>query len=205
MAIWKLTYPLKQRYARFHAKYLSDCVFIHINKTGGSSIERALNLPFQHTTAAEMVTQMGRDRWEKKYTFAFVRNPWDKVYSHYRFRVKTNQTSLGDNQISFPEWVRLAYGERDPRYYRRPLMFQPQLDWITDQEGRVLVQFIGRFERLQDDFHEVCRALGREATLPHLKRSGEAADYRIAFDELSAGIVAERFARDIDHFGYTFD
>jgi hypothetical protein len=51
----------------------------------------------------------------------------------------------------------------------------------------------------------VCRALGRDATLPHLKRSGAPVDYREVYDDASAEVVAQRFARDIEHFGYGFD
>lgn len=205
MDTWILKYPLKQWYARLHAKHIADCLFIHINKTGGSSIERALGLPFQHRTAVEMMSIVGRRRWRRKFTFAFVRNPWDKAYSHYRFRVRTNQTGLGDRPIPFPEWVRQAYGERNPRYYRRPLMFQPQMEWIGDKDGHVLVEFVGRFERLHEDFAEVCRVLDRDAELPHLKSSGARADYREVYDDSSALIIAERFAADIERFGYTFD
>lgn len=206
--IWRrldrLRYRSRRVYARIHTKYLADVIFIHINKTGGSSIERALGLPFQHRTAMDIREDIGAARWQGRFKFAFVRNPWDKVASHYRFRVKTDQTGLGESRLEFSEWVKRAYGDRDPRYYDNPLMFMPQLDWISDEDGQVAVDFIGRFERLADDFQEVCRRIGVHATLPHLKSSGDH-DYRDAYDEAARAIVADRFARDLEHFGYTFD
>lgn len=199
-----LVHRLRRFHGRMHVKYLQDFVFIHINKTGGSSIEAALGIPFQHRTAAEVIEDIGVDRWSRRFTFAFVRNPWDKVASHYRYRVRTDQTGLASAGIGFEEWVHLAYGERDPRFYDKPRMFMPQVDWISDASGRVAVDFVGRFESLRDDFQRVCRALGRRADLPHLKRSNRG-DYRELYGRDSAEVVARRFAPDLDAFGYTFD
>ena len=70
----------------------SDFIFIHINKTGGTSIEKALGLEKDHLTASEKKTAIGKQKWKKIYSFAFVRNPWDKVVSHYHHRVKMNIT-----------------------------------------------------------------------------------------------------------------
>ena len=179
-------------------------IFIHINKTAGSSVEQALGLRFRHLTAAEVIAQIGMDAWRQAYTFTFVRNPWDKVVSHFHYRILTNQTDMGTEPLSFKDWVRLAYGDRDPRYYDKPKMFMPQTDWITDDNGEVLVNFIGRFERLADDFRQVCRHINRSGQLPHLKRSGHD-DYRRYYDDVSREIVADWFRKDIERFDYSFD
>lgn len=200
-----LRYQASRWYARVWTRYLADVAFVHINKTGGSSIERALGLPFQHRTALELRGEMGPERFGRAFSFAFVRNPWAKVASHYRYRVQTNQTGLGAAPIPFNEWVHRAYGQRDPRYYDRPAMFMPQTAWISDREGCTLVDFVGRFETLERDFGEVCRRLGRPAVLlPHLKASGPR-DYRELYDRSAAALVAERFAPDLARFGYAFE
>ncbi len=188
---------------RFHDRYLERCVFVHINKTGGTSVGTALGLRFEHRTAEEKRAELGERSWSRKFRFAFVRNPWDRVASHYCYRVKTDQTGLGSGRVSFDEWTRLAYRDRDPTYCDKPKMFMPQLDWITDSQGRVLVDFIGRFESLDADFASICEHLAIRATLPHMKSSNKN-DYRLYYDDESVGIVARCFARDIAQFGYTF-
>jgi hypothetical protein len=62
-------------------RYLDSYVFIHINKTGGSSIEMALKLRAEHLTVQEKIKEIGVRRWQEKLSFTVVRNPWDKVVS----------------------------------------------------------------------------------------------------------------------------
>lgn len=178
-------------------------VFIHINKTGGTSVERALHLRSERKTAREKRAEMGTARFERAFSFAFVRNPWDKVVSHYHYRVRTNRTGLADAGLPFRDWVLRAYGERDPRYHDEPKMFMPQVYWVGDDEGRCLIDFVGRFERLSDDFAEVCRRIGVEATLPRIKTTAHA-HYRDAYDDETRALVGERFAPDLAEYGYTF-
>lgn len=188
---------------RFKNRHWPRYVFIHINKTGGSSIEHALSLCFEHKTARQKRAELGERRWREAFKFSFVRNPWDKVASHYFYRVKTNQTGLGDNPIPFNEWVELAYGRRDPRYHDKPRMFMPQSEWLCDEEGRLMVDFVGHFENLESDFAVVCDRIGVNASLPHLKRSGNH-DYRRLYDDHTRDIVARVFASDLERFGYSF-
>ncbi len=193
----------RERLAHLRARYALDYVFIHINKTGGSSVERALGLPFQHKTALELRSEMGAARWARRFKFTIVRNPWDRAVSHFYYRVQTNQTGLGERPIPFGEWVERVYVQQDPEYYDQPRMFMPQVDWIADAGGRTLVDFVGRFETLERDFAAICGRLRRRATLPHLKSSNRP-DYRRAYSDTTAGIVATVFARDIEAFGYAF-
>jgi hypothetical protein len=178
-------------------------MYIHINKTGGSSIEKALNIPFSHETALEKIDLLGRLKWGSLYTFAFVRNPWDKVVSHYRYRIKTNQTNLGINTIDFKRWVSLSHREKNHLYYDNPKMFMPQMEWISDRHGEISVDFVGRFENLNEDFQYICAEIGRKAILPHIK-SSKHRHYQDYYDNPTKDIVAEWFQKDIQKFNYQF-
>ena len=194
---------LRQKIKTWRNIYLDRFVFIHINRTGGSSIGKALLLPFEHKTALEKINELGRRRWENKYTFTVIRNPWDRVVSHYHYRVQTNQTELGTNTLDFREWVQLTYGSKDSFYYDNPKMFMPQLEWISDHQGNILVDHICRFERLNDDFSSVCAKLRKSVTLPHVKAS-KRGNYRDYYDDDTFDIVAKWFRKDIENFGYQF-
>ncbi|MBS1250408.1 MAG: hypothetical protein MAG431_02002 [Chloroflexi bacterium] len=56
-------------------KYIDDFLFVRINKTGGSSVKWALQLPIGHTTALEYIDSIGRQRWDNKFTFSIVKTP----------------------------------------------------------------------------------------------------------------------------------
>ncbi|MFT5548310.1 MAG: chondroitin 4-sulfotransferase 11 [Candidatus Azotimanducaceae bacterium] len=186
-------------------KYLQSFVFIHINKTAGSSIQEALAIPHEHRTALEKIDGIGLKSWEKKFTFTFVRNVWDKVVSHYYFRVRTNQTRLKEVNIDFKTWVKASYRDQDPRFYDNPKMFMPQVDWICDETGKMLVQYVGRFENLDSDFKFICKSIGRTSVqLPHSKASSRG-DYRSYYDDTTAEIVAKWFEADIKEFLFQFD
>ena len=182
---------------------LPASIFIHINKTAGTSIERALDLPFEHQTALEKIARIGRDAWDSCFTFTVIRNPWDKVVSHYHHRLKRDISNIRSEGICFKEWVHRTYGARDPKYYNIPKMFMPHCAWIADHEGTILVRQICRFENLETDFEHVCKRLNIKTSLPRLKASGRG-PYRDYYDAATAGIVAAWFERDIATFGYRF-
>jgi hypothetical protein len=132
-----------------------------------------------------------------------IRNPWDKVVSQYHYRVNTNQTDLRDNPIEFKEWVKRVYRDMDAFYYDTPLMFLPQVDWVSDENGRILVDEIIHFEDLVNEFDEVLDKLGKKTSLPHIKKS-DRGDYRDYYDDETREIVQTWFERDIDVFNYQF-
>lgn len=181
-------------------------VFIHINKTGGTSMGSALGLPVkQHLTAREVIRIIGAASWQRAYRFSIVRNPWDKVVSHYKYRVMTNQNAMSDVPIPFADWVAATYGpDKRLPYYDNPVMFQPQVDWLSDLEGKVDMNLIGRFEDLPAAYRQIAKRLGLRTTLPHLNRT-EPSDYRSFYDDRTAETVSDWFRKDIGAFGYRFD
>jgi chondroitin 4-sulfotransferase 11 len=182
-----------------------DFIFIHINKTGGTSIEKALSLEKDHLTAAEKKASIGKQKWKKIYSFAFVRNPWDKVVSHYHHRVKMDITDLKNSKVEFKEWVKLTYNDKDSYYYDNPRMFMPQVEWISDAQGRIIVKQVFRFERLNRDFNYLCEKLKLpNKQLPHFFQS-ERTDYRDYYNSDTADLIRESFQKDIKKFGYQFD
>ena len=181
-------------------------IFIHINKTGGTSVGRALGLPVkQHLTARQVIDIVGESNWRRAYRFSVVRNPWDKVVSHYKYRVKTNQTGMADRPISFKDWVAATYGpEKRAPYYDNPIMFQPQVDWLQDAGGRIDLDLIGRFEDLHCAYRQVAAHVGARAELPHLNQTMRE-DYRQYYDVSTAEMVGAWFREDVATFGYQFD
>lgn len=181
-------------------------VFIHINKTGGTSIGKAIGLPSKrHLTAKEIINIIGNHEWRKAYKFTVIRNPWGKVVSHYRYRIKTDQTSMGERTLPFNEWVKRTYGrKKDPFYYDITKMFQPQVDWLKDFEGKIRMDKIINFKKLEIEYKEVAKILNLKKELPHLNKTKKN-NYKYFYDKETKDIVAQWFKEDIERFGFKFE
>lgn len=99
--------------------------------------------------------------------------------------------------------MRLVFVENAYTYYDKPKSFMAQWYWVTDREGHVIIDFIGRFENLEQDFQIICTRLNIKAVLPHLNKS-ERDHYRHYYDDQTREIVAQWFKIDIQEFDYKF-
>lgn len=178
-----------------------DVEFIHINKTAGSSVEKALGLPFAHYTARDRIERLGLVEWNRRYSFTIVRNPWERLVSQYHHR-KGHGRVLPDQK--FADWVRGVLVEQDQSLKIQPLMFVNQLDWISSTSGEVVVDDIFRYEHLRRDFAVLCGKLDKRTTLPHEKPSAHE-HFSSYYDTRTADIVGAYFERDIVLLGYQFD
>jgi len=221
-----------------------NCLFVHIPKTGGQSVEQffmdMMNLDWDrdrdalclqanddpvrgteklaHLSASEYVSAgfVSAEDFSRFFKFSFVRNPWSRILSEYRYRNYFHHRSFRDfvlNKLPKPGW--------DDRY--RHVM--PQYDMLHDREGNLLVDFVGRFETLQQDFDRVCAQLGiAVSSLPHrnksdknsrdlkrrfrnfLYRNGEnrCQDMADFYDDETREAVAEYYRKDVKTFGYEF-
>src|SRR5262249_747531 len=135
------------------------------------------------------------------FSFGFVRNPWDRMVSVYRRtdpHLLEHARSLGVELGGLPFDEFLA---RTAQITHAHLADQAR--FVCAADGRVLADFVGRFETLADDFRTVCQRLAIDAPLPRLNTS-QHDGYRTYYDERSRALVAQRYRRDIELFGYVF-
>jgi hypothetical protein len=221
-----------------------NCLFVHIPKTAGQSVEQffmdLLGLDWEHDREALLLQSnddpargteklahlsaseyvdcgyLPQQEFSAYFKFSFVRNPWSRILSEYRYRNYFHHLSFRDfvlNKLPRPGW--------DDQY--RHVM--PQYDMLHDRQGNLLVDFVGRFESLQQDFDRVCERLGIvDSSLPHRNRSdkksrdlkrklrnflfmnGENRFQNMAefYDDETREAVTEYYRKDIDTFGYEF-
>lgn len=195
------------------------CIFIHIPRTAGTAIEHALvgkdwwfvNPFTKHLTTRQAQRLYGRKRWERYFCFAFVRNPWDKLVSMWECGLYRRQRAA---LRTFPAFVRHVHRnpfEQRTLHYHRILGLTPDRQLsrrdlrLRDRWGPAHADFVGRFESLEADMEHVFAAIGMSSTrLPVRNRSRQRRDYREYYDDETRSIVAERFALDIQLFGYEF-
>ncbi len=190
-------------------------IFVHINKTGGTSIASILRKISKNWAAKVEPWMIGKHHLIEKYCeyadkkhgfenyfkFTIVRNPWDRLLSNYFFR-KYNFNDEFIQDMSFKEWV--VNSKTGDYSFENCLSKRKQLDWIIDMNEEILVDFIGRFENLQQDFNTICDKIGiPRQQLPH-KNSTKHKHYTEYYDEETKQIIAEKYAKDIEYFGYKF-
>jgi hypothetical protein len=199
------------------------CIFIHIPKCAGTSIEDVLwphprgedelwggfvdrynnryqTGGLQHLTAALVRDAVGSERFERYFKFTVIRNPWDRAVSQYVFmqrRPDLRELAGIAEDASFTAYLRAIAAA--PAH----VQWTAQERFLYDADGRLLVDRIVRFETLDQQIAGVFARLGIEAELPH-RNAGERGEARHYYDDESRALVAQLYAGDIERFGYAF-
>ncbi len=157
-----------------------------------------------HAKARDARQELPAQLFDGAFKFAFVRNPWDWQVSMYHFILKrTDHVHHARVRAmrSFEEYLEWVIATPNP-FTRGATKYQQ--DMVTDRDGNLLVDFIGRFETLNEDFAKICERISITAHLPAINRTEHRA-YASYYNERSAHWVAEHFACDIQRFGYQFE
>jgi hypothetical protein len=190
-------------------------IFIHIPKTAGTSIETVLGVrgdnkqvdysiffghDLQHLTAAELARheRMPQGVFESYFKFAVVRNPWDRVVSEYMYC----PDDYGEDHRA---GLRMFLEDRFSRPEGPGVHLRPQIDYVTDEQGRTMVDKIVRFENLEEDLEEVWRVLGMEGVELPVRKTTEHYHYSTYHSRRSRHLVSELYAEEIERFGYEFE
>lgn len=191
----------------------NKCIFIHLPKNAGGSIETALTgtgwvnirdkgFKVQHEPSWSLEKRYA-NYWDEYFKFSFVRNPWDLVISNF---VWSTHQEPNTDQL---KWFILNIEDSVDSSF---LDENSQATWTCQQHsflfgpnGENHMDFIGRFENLQQDFETVCDkiAIPRQC-LPHKNKSTHT-HYTEYYDCEARALVAEVFAKDIEYFGYEFE
>jgi len=163
--------------------------------------ERSKFEGMKHITAQNMKDIVGNKIWSSYFTFSFVRNPWDRILSAYLKRRKDAnrivRSTWPNSKLLFNISVMIKYGIMGTKSKR-------QTDYITNDEGEIIVDFIGRFENLEKDFERVCSKIGVSASLGTNNDSTSHSDYREYYYSITKEIVKRHEIRDGNKLYYNF-
>lgn len=204
-------------------------LFVHIQKTAGISIAKTLHRTFPDTRKIGGRHARIIDQWDdlptdvthpdgSVFRFAFVRNPWDRLVSWYAMIEKNRRQNAWlpwrrpqiwdqalNNSSDFKSFVLNCKETIDDRGTLKSFAFD-QVSYIERPDGELAVDFVGRFEDLNADLSHVWERLGvPDLQIPHTNATPKRRDFRQYYDDETAQVVAERFKRDIERFGYRFE
>ena len=173
-----------------------NCIFIHQRKCAGSSIIATFGFDVNDPEWHFMNDGVLSPEYESApeyFKFSVVRNPWDRFVSGWKYLDATRELSLREVLTDLP---------RDGKEYRH--LTRPQHAILFDSNGRLVVDYLIRFESLQEDFDRVCETLGKPRRhLPHVNK-GNRNHYSAYFDEECRRLFLNHFGRDVELFGYRF-
>ena len=206
----------KLKYMICHHK---KCIFVHIPKTAGQSIEHVflnlLNLKWEtraplllryndrpelgpprlaHLKADEYVRYkyLTQEMFDDYFKFSFVRNPWDRLISIYKYLDFSHK-------FEFKSFLMNVFKNRvwQEQYW----FIGPQSDFVCSEDGKLIVDFIGKFENLQNDFYKICQNIGLPSTeLPYVNKSKKAITPSIHPKKIVKYIWYQFKGRHIPHF-----
>jgi hypothetical protein len=197
-------------------------IFVAIPKTGTHSVRQALreqmgpedmeqvglfvqkSLPIPdlakirhgHLTLSQLRPHLDADTFDNFFKFAFVRNPFDRFVSYCSFVTRQkgqfdrNPRAVMEHFVAKPPWDRI--------------LFQPQHQFLIDEQGKLLTDYVGRVEQMQESYDAIAQRIGIPTAPLERVNSSRRADYRGYYDQELIDGVAKLYARDLELFGYSF-
>lgn len=209
-------------------------LFVHIAKTGGTSVRTSLQslrwrdpwyLPmflcsrFSHLSGHRIGSKFPRhskiiaakemlpaEFFDSLFKFSFVRNPWDLQVSSFH-HIKRERPEYLFGHEDFESFMKFKFDPERAYQFHIDTSLQLQSDYLIDLHGNLIVDFIGKYESLQEDFSKACHSIGIQGrTLPHKREAKDRKkDYRSYYSDATAELVATHFAQDIRLLDYQFD
>lgn len=194
------------------------CIFFHVPKTAGNTIRvilrndmREKGLPDKfdesYNSLGHLSVQKGRKlidkrTWDSYFKFAFVRNPWERLVSRYFYILQYEKDQEKHRKVfeetskksSFHDW-----------FMDNDHILQSQYDFLKDDNSRLSLDFIGRFEQFHTDLGVVKKYLGINAQfIPEVFKTRKK-HYSLYYKPSSRKRARGYLKQDIQAFGYTFN
>jgi Sulfotransferase family len=178
-------------------------IFVHIARTGGTSIETALtgndwwkiSPETKHLSARQLRVLVGEDKWTRYFKFSVVRNPWDRVISMFATGWWMSSGRQSDPQAEFEHFINNLAPHPHEKY--STLLYSE----IIDERLDVII----RFEDLQRGFDKVCEAIGRPSIVLPKEESRDRLHYSLYYTDATRRSVEELFRDDIEQYKYAFE
>lgn len=187
------------------------CIFIHIPRSAGTSIEQAIRPDWYFETfkhrkhiLASTAKEIYKEHWDDYFKFSFVRNPWDRMVSmskygnFYGCKINNNKLDVSEYKKKFPQ-IEIDSRSKSTTDKYKPISNAVYLNILNEE-----LDFIGRFENLQEDYDKVCSIIGCTNQLDHKEQGKKKVNYTKFYTEDIEKTVREIYKKDIEYFGYEF-
>lgn len=161
-----------------------------------------------HMQAKKVYSYIGPEIWNSYFKFCTIRNPFDKMISHFYHQLLNKTIELSPEKFII---YCAARGKDDIEIFRNWLLENPATNRETYViQGQICMDFFVRYENLLEDINFVCEKIGikyEPQNLPIFNMHGTARkeEYDIAdyYDRRSVEVIEQRYAWELEQFGYT--
>ena len=192
--------------------------FVAIPKNAGTSIRCAFGVAQGFVEQGQIVRKVHKKPWPSVHTkkdiqalkqegylrFCVARNPWVRLVSCWQEKIgklTARQPNKFQLNMNFSHFARAVHAIPDKKSNRH---FRSQLSYVYDGDVLLVDHFL-RFETLRADWEMLQERFDLPA-LRHHRHTGADDSYRALYEKSpeARALVAKRYARDIEYFGYVF-
>ncbi len=161
-------------------------------------VEPIAQLGHGHITCQQIQPYLLPGMWETYFKFCFVRNPYDRFVSYCHFSNRENQRMQQDPLGIMKQTIQNEKTQQQ-------ILFRPQHEFVMNQSGQLMVDYVGKYEALQSDFDHICHQIDLPfATLSPVNVS-QREPYLHYFDQELQELVYSFYRRDFVLFGYAVE
>lgn len=174
--------------------------FIHMFPPQAIRISRCTKLENtqQHHTLKTVRKMCRKQRVPVPFTFAFQRNPWDRMISGWLYYNRSLK-----NKKRHPELDLYTFLDAGMHGRIVKAIFRPVHQYIYD--GQHTVDKLLRFENFAEDAKMICEMIGYPGKkILHSNKTQNRLEYQEYYNDKTKDMVARHFARDIKEGGYEF-
>ena len=181
--------------------WLASMAPLHLSTDYNLGYSRSFRSTPQHFTADD-IRRLFADNFFS-YSFLFVRNPYDRIESEYRYLQKTTQLRRSVKNLwtmpSFNQWIKDSFREIESNPWIWDNHLRPQWEYVYPS-----IDIYKMEDGLLNGVKSVAHKMGVAAPteLPHLNHTLDINAATLWSDE-SRAIVRKYYARDFKEFGYT--
>lgn len=160
------------------------------------------NFPAKNVPRDSDVRHRARQAFAESFKFSSVRNPWARAVSLYfrREGVKNREVA------SFEDFCDKHFHASDT--CRQPTLHKNQLDWLCDEQGHCLMDYVYKLENFDRAIEEIAALTNGRIRISNKRINANpealAENYRDFYSERTKQVIARRFEKDIDYFKYSF-
>lgn len=194
------------------------CIFIHIPKTAGTSIEKSLGIKKwdpsllrlrkeflidgvlyapQHLTAVMVRGNKKAKKWWKDYfKFSIVRHPYTRVLSEFCWVNRHRGPNFKFTRVGFNKHLKHYYKALDKDHKLS------QYSYLHDDDGNLMVDYVAKFENLQEEFRFLKKKLHIQTNLPTIHKSRNSEIMLKSLKQGQKNIIYSLYQKDFETFGY---